>query len=103
LARGVNEALTMPILTGRGEWRCMVTGLFALPGAGFMQLSGVRLSVRLSHPAAARRCCGFAAVGPAARRYRSIAARPAVSSSRAAARHTAANAGSATLSADVRR
>jgi len=26
----------------------------------------VRLSVRLSHPAAARRCCRFAAVGPAA-------------------------------------
>ena len=46
-----------------------------------MQLSGVRPSVRpsvcLSHPAVAHRCCGFAAVGPAARRYRSIAARPA--------------------------
>jgi len=27
-----------------------------------MQLSGVRLSVCLSHPAAARRCGGFAAV-----------------------------------------
>jgi len=36
----------------------------------------------MSHPAAARRCCGFAALGPAARRYRSIAARPALSSDR---------------------
>jgi len=66
-----------------------------------MRLSSVRLSVCLSVPAlaAARRCRGFAAVGPAAWRYQSIAARPAVSSSRAAA----ANAGSATLSADVGR
>jgi len=39
-----------------------------------IQLSGVRLSVCLSHPAAARRCCRFAAVGPAGRRYRSIGA-----------------------------
>jgi len=37
----------------------------------------VRLTVPLSRPAAARRCCGFAAVGPAARRYRLFAARPA--------------------------
>jgi len=51
-----------------------------------------RPSVCLSHSAAARRCCVFAAVGPAGRRYQSIAARPAVSSSRAAA----ADAGSAT-------
>ena len=56
-------------------------------------------SVRLSRPAAARRCCGFAAVGPAPRRHRSIAARPAGRRSPAAARP---NAGSATLSADVR-
>jgi len=35
-------------------------------GAGFMKLSSVRLSVRPSHQsAAARRCGGFAAVGPA--------------------------------------
>jgi len=43
-----------------------------------MQLSGVRPSVcpsvRPCHPAATRLYCGFAAVGPAARRYRSIAA-----------------------------
>ena len=32
------------------------------------------------HSAAARRCGGFAVVGPAARRYRSIVARPALSS-----------------------
>jgi len=39
------------------------------------------LSVRPSrHPATASRCGGFAAVGQAARRYRSIAARPALSS-----------------------
>jgi len=57
----------------------------------------VCLSVRLSHPAAARRCCGFAAVGPAGRRYRSIAARPAVSSSGAARR----NADSAELSVNL--
>jgi len=44
----------------------------------------------------------FAVVGPAARRYRLIAARPAVSSSRAAARRAAVNAGShAALSTDV--
>jgi len=48
----------------------------------------------MSHPTAARRCCGFAAVGPAAKRYRSTAARPAVSSSGAAARRAAAKAGS---------
>ena len=34
-------------------------------------------SVHPSHPTAARRCCGFAAVGPAGRRYRSVAALPA--------------------------
>ena len=50
--------------------------------AGSMQLSHVRPYVcpsvpRSLHPAAARRCCGFATVGPAARRYRSITARPA--------------------------
>ena len=46
----------------------------------------VRPSVRPSHQAAARRCCGFAAVGSAARGCRSTATRPAVScSSRAAA------------------
>jgi len=64
------------------------------------RLCSGRVSVRrLSRPSG--RCCGFAAVGPAARRYRSIATRPAVNSSRATARRTAANAGSAT-SADVR-
>jgi len=64
-----------------------------------MQLSGVRSSVRPSVPST---------VGPAARRYRltdccdcCTAGGPAVSSSRAAARRAAANAGSATLSADV--
>ena len=51
--------------------------LLALPaqyaGAGSIQLSGVRLHVYLSIPSG--RCCGgFAAVGPAGRRYRSIAA-----------------------------
>jgi len=66
--------------------------------------ASVRLSVRLSqHSAAARRCGRFAAVGPAGRRYRSIAARPGVSSTRAAARRTADNAGSGTSSADVGR
>jgi len=63
----------------------------------------VRPYVRLSHPAAARRCCGFTAVGPAARRCRPIAAQPAVSSIRAAARRAAANAGSATLSLQANR
>jgi len=47
------------------------------------------VSVRLSVPFA-RRCCGCAVVGPANGRYRSIAAR-----------RSAANAGSATLSAGV--
>ena len=54
------------------------------------------------HSATGRRCGGFAAVDPAGRRYRSIAAQPAVISSRAAARRAAANAGSATLSAVAR-
>jgi len=44
---------------------------------------------------------GFAAVGAADSRYRSIAARPAVSNSRAAARRAAANADSVTFPADV--
>ena len=74
--------------------------VYCIRGAGYMQLSGVRpsvcLSVCLSHLTAARCSCGFAAVGPAARRYRSIAARPAVSCSHAAARRAAS---SATLSA----
>jgi len=59
-----------------------------------------RPSVCLSVPAFGR-CGGFAAVGPAGRRYRSIAARAALSSIPAAARRAAANAGSATLSAGV--
>ena len=46
-------------------------------------------------------CGGFAAVGPASRRYRSTAAWPAISSSHAAERRAAANAGSVTLSAGV--
>jgi len=37
----------------------------------------VRLTVRLSHSTAAAACGGFAAVIPAGRIYRSIAARPA--------------------------
>ena len=48
--------------------------------AGSMQLSRVRPSVRLSVVPFARRCCGFAVFGRVARRYRSIAAQPAVSS-----------------------
>jgi len=40
----------------------------------------VRPTVCLSHSRTAAVCSGFAAVGPAARRYRSIAARPARSS-----------------------
>ena len=43
----------------------------------------IRLFVRMSvsvMPTAAAACGGFAAVGPAGRRYRSIAARPAFSS-----------------------
>jgi len=59
------------------------------------------MSVCLSLQAAARCCGGFAAVGLAGKRCRLIAARPAVSSSRAAARPAAANAGSVALSADV--
>jgi len=50
-------------------------------GEGFMELSGVRPSVCPTHnSAAARRGGGFAAVGPAARRCRSIAARPTLTS-----------------------
>jgi len=59
--------------------------LLELPALSGVSATVVRPSVCLSHPAAARRCCGFAAVGPAARRYRSIAARPVGSSSSRAA------------------
>jgi len=54
-----------------------IIALLALPAEDAEQgLCGLRrASVRLSvHSSAARRCCGFAAVGPAGRRYRSIAA-----------------------------
>jgi len=44
---------------------------------------------------------GFAALGAASRKYRSIAARPAPQQHGAAARRKAANAGSATFTADV--
>ena len=46
-------------------------------------------------------CGGFAAVGAAGKRYRSIASRPAPQQHGAAARRAAANAGSATFTADV--
>ena len=55
-------------------------------------------SVCLSHSPAAAACCRFAAVGPAGRRYQSIAARPVPRKHGAAA----ANAGSVTFTADVR-
>ena len=55
-----------------------------------------------SHSPAAAACGGFAAVRPAARRCRSIAARPVPQQHGAAARRAAANAGSATFSAYVR-
>jgi len=44
-----------------------------------MKRYGVRPSVRLSHSPAAAACGGFAAVGPAGRIYRSIAAAAACS------------------------
>jgi len=72
--------------------------------AGSMQLLGVRPSVPLAD---AHRCCGFTAFcfcGPGGQEisiYCCTAGGPAVSSSRAAAWRAAANAGSATLSADV--
>jgi len=72
----------------RCQYRCnLIVGnatVRVVCGAGSMHLPGVRPSVRpsvllcvrhLSHPAAARRYCRFAAAGPAGRRYRSIAAR----------------------------
>ena len=61
------------------------------------------LSVCLSHSPAAATCGEFAAVGPAWKRYRSIAARPAPQQHAFAARRSAANAGSATFTADVGR
>jgi len=50
----------------------------------------------INNHAAARRCGGFAAVGPDGRRHRSIAARPTLSRS-----ERRVNAGSVTFSADV--
>jgi len=41
-------------------------------GCASVRLPSVRPSVRRMHPAATRHCCGFAAVGPAAGRYRSV-------------------------------
>ena len=71
--------------------------LLALPE----RCPSVRLFVRLSHSPAEAACGGFvAAVGPAGRRYRSTAARPAPHQHGAAARRAAVDAGSATLSAD---
>ena len=59
-------------------------------------------SVCLSHSPAAAACGKSAAVGPAGRRYRSIAVRPAPQPQHgAAARRAAANAGSATFSVYV--
>jgi len=61
------------------DWHCWLS-------ARSRVYNKVCLSVRPSHYSTAEsRLCGFAAVGPAGRRYRSIAARPALSSSRAAA------------------
>jgi len=57
--------------------------------------ASVRPSVCLSHSPAARRCCAFAAVGPAGKRKRPIAAAAGLSAGRRA------KAGSATLSAYV--
>jgi len=56
------------------------------------------VSVRLSVPS--DRWCGFV-IGPAARRYPTIAAQLVVSNGHAIARQTAANVGSATLSAAI--
>ena len=59
------------------------------------------LPIRACHlSTAAHRCSGFAAVGPAGRRYRSIAAAAGRRSS-TAARRSKTNASSVTLSADV--
>jgi len=66
-----------------------------------MKLPGVRPSVCLSVVPSCGRCGGFTAVGPAGRRYRSIAALLALGSSCAAARRAAANAGKAAMTADV--
>jgi len=72
-----------------------------------MQPSDVRLSVCLSVPSDRRTPLGwFAAVGPVARKYRSIATRPVSGRAvqeqpRRSTPRAAASAGSATLSADV--
>jgi len=58
-------------------WAKITLSLLPLPATRNRVDDTVRLSVCLSHPAAARRCCEFATVGLAGRRYRSIAARPA--------------------------
>jgi len=70
-------------------------------GAGFTKRSGVRPSVRLSVSTAAMAVGGFAAERHASRSHRSKAAGALwVLRARCRRRHTAANAGSATLSAD---
>jgi len=63
---------------GGGEMPTNIIGTARIVStAGSSQRSGVRLSV----PSAAEHCCcGFAAVGPLASRYRSTAARPASAS-----------------------
>jgi len=58
-------------------------------------------SVCLSYLPATAAFGGFAAVGPAGRSYRSIAAWPAPQQRGAAARHAVVSAGSATFSAYV--
>jgi len=59
------------LIIGNQVW-APFTFIRVVSGAGSMKRSGVRPSVRLSVPTA---CGGFAAVGPACRKYRSIGRR----------------------------
>jgi len=73
LPKRVVLTLTFCNNSHRRAYFTLACGIFApgstVCGAGFMKRYDVRPSVRLS-----ARCCKFAAVGPASRRYRSIAA-----------------------------
>ena len=67
-----------------------------------LRTSLLRLLVGTGRIVVCGACGGFAAVGPAGRRYRSIAARSMQQQQGAAARRAAANAGCATFTADAR-
>jgi len=63
------KALTLTSATSNEPSQCIFGTAHITCGAGFMKRYDVHSSVRLFHSPAAAACGGFAAVGPAGRRY----------------------------------